>query len=326
MKHITTVTAAMAVGLALAAGPSSAQSDGPITLNLDTVATGDSMWVRLSEEMRQNVAERTDGAVDIVIRHSAATGGWREQVEGLDIGTTDIVLQSFGVLDRYVPLPGIEAFPFLIRDLDHFEKVYYGPVGQELYDEIERQSGFKLIGAAFRGARMVTSNVRVESMEDMQGLRIRVPPLRMYQQTWNLLGASGTGMAMVDVFVGLQQGIVDAQENPIETIHRWNLQEVQDYLIETAHVVSVYSYILNAERFNALPEEYRQIIQEEAEAAMKRGTEEVVALEEELRVVLADAGMEFIEIDQAPLRAAVAPLLEEFPDLAPWVERIQAVE
>lgn len=316
----------LTLSLALLGMISPALAEDPAVLNLDMVANKSSLWFDVSTEFANAVEERTDGATRIVIRHSGTTGSWREQVEALRIGTTDMVLQSFGVLDRYCELPGIEAYPFLLRDTEHFRAVYYGELGEELYDTIEAVCGFRLIGAAYRGARQISSNIPVRAIDDVKGLKIRVPPLKMYQKTWELLDANGTGMVMKEVFTGLQQGVIDAQENPIETIHRWKLQEVQDYITLTGHVVGIYSYITNAERFRSLSPELQTILMEEGERALKKGTELVLAEEAAIREELEAAGIEFIEIDAEPFRAAVAPIKDEFPVIAPWVERIQAVE
>ncbi|MEM8553056.1 MAG: TRAP transporter substrate-binding protein [Pseudomonadota bacterium] len=314
-----------ALGVALA-GPTAlpATAADPAEINLDMVATQDSIWYEVLSEMAEAVQERTGTVVNI--RHSGTTGSWREQVEALRIGTTDMVLQSIGVLDRYCELPGIEAYPFLLRDVDHFRAVYYGDVGEELYAQIEEDCGFTLVGAAYRGARQISSNVPVRSLDDVRGLKIRVPPLRMYQETWNKLDANGTGMVMKEVFTALQQGVIDAQENPIETIHRWKLHEVQDTITMTRHVVGIYSLITNTRRFDSFSPELQAALREEGAKAMQAGTEAVLAKEDALKAELQEIGIEFIEVDTAPFREAVAPIKDEFPVIAPWVDRIQAVQ
>jgi TRAP-type C4-dicarboxylate transport system substrate-binding protein len=175
------------------------------------------------------VAERSGGRIRIDIAHSGATGDWPASIEALLIGTNDIVLQSIGTLDRYNTIAGIEAYPYLVRYLAHFRSVYHGPAGAALFDEIAAKTRFRIIGAGYRGARHLTSNRRVEKVEDLRGLKLRVPPLRMYRLTWELLGASPVPMGVAELFTSLQQGVVDGQENPLEVIESLKFNEVQRY-------------------------------------------------------------------------------------------------
>ena len=107
-------------------------------------------WNELNSPLRRNVTQEEVGKASLYLLSdlgSGTTGDWPQSIEGLKIGTNDIVLQSVGTLDRYTTVAGVESFPYLVRDVDHFKKVYYGPVGQQLYDEIGKKSGFRIVGA-----------------------------------------------------------------------------------------------------------------------------------------------------------------------------------
>ncbi len=310
------------------AGPSTAIADEiqEKTLQVAHIYDPGNIWYETTQRFLDAVTERTDGKVTFNVSPSGITGTWEESIEALQIGTNDMVIQSIGTLDRYAPLPGIEAFPYLIRDLDHFEAVYYGPMGGELFDEIKAETGFHIIGAGYRGARKLTANRAVETLEDLQGLQLRVPPLRMYRRTWELLGADPTPMPFAEVFTSLQQGIIDGQENPLEVAADQRLDEVQDYVMHTDHVIGAMTFIFDADRFDSFSEELRQIMQEEGEAAMLWGTEQMVAQEADYQAALEERGMTFVTPDLEAFREAVAPIREEFPELEDWVVRIIDVE
>ena len=193
------------------------------------------IWYETAEAYAKAVEARTAGKVKIQIAHSGSTGDWPQAIEALKIGTNDIVLQSVGTLDRYNIIAGIEAYPYLVRDVDHFKKVYYGPMGSQLYDEIAAKTQFRIIGAGYRGARHLSSNKKVEKVEDLKGVKLRVPPLKMYRMTWEFLGASPTPMGIAELFTSLQNGVVDGQENPLEVLEQQKYYEVQKYLVETGH-------------------------------------------------------------------------------------------
>jgi tripartite ATP-independent transporter DctP family solute receptor len=254
-------------------------------------------------------------------------GTWRETIESLQFGTSNCVFESVGTLDRYDPLAGIEAYPYLIRDIDHFKKVYFGPVGAELYDEIAKRTNFRIIGAIYRGSRNLTSNKKVENVGDLKGLKIRVPPLKMYKLTWQYLGASGVPMSFLEVFTGLQQGIIDAQENPLPTIHDHKINEVCKYLVMTKHVIGAMTFIFYEPWFQNLPQDIKKIIRDDIEEASTWCNGLQFESEENLKNTLVnEKGMLLIEPDLVPFRSKIKGMINEFPELQEWYEKIKAIQ
>lgn len=284
------------------------------------------IWNQTTERFAAAITERTGGKVTVSIAAGGTTGSWEESIEALQIGTNDVVLESIGTLDRYDPLPGVEAFPYLIRDLDHFRAVYYGPVGEAFSDEVAERTGFKIVGAGYRGARKLSANRAVETVGDLAGLRLRVPPLRMYTRTWELLGASAVPMPATEIFTALQQGVIDGQENPLEFIHSFRFYEVQSHVMDTDHVIGAMTFIFDKARFDSFSPELQEILIEEGRNAMLWGTDQMVERENDYRRMLEAEGVTLISPDLAPFREALVPIRAEFPDLADWVARFEAVE
>lgn len=295
------------------------------TLKMAHIYTPGNIWYETAEAYARAVEEKSGGKVKIQIAHSGSTGDWPASIEGLKIGTNDIVLQSIGTLDRYNILPGIEAYPYLLRDVDHFKKVYYGPVGAEFMEEVAKKTSFRIIGAGYRGARWLTSNKPVAKLDDLKGLKLRVPPLKMYRMTWEYLGASPVPMGVAELFTSMQQGVVDGQENPLEIVESNKFYEVQKYAIDTRHVIGAMTWIFSDARFRKLPPDVQKLLQEEGERAMLAATDRMIGLEGELKTKLEGRGMKFNEVDRDAFRAKLTPMSKEFPDLAPWVEKFQAV-
>lgn len=295
------------------------------TLKMAHIYTPGNIWYETAEAYAKAVEEKSGGKVKIQIAHSGSTGDWPASIEALKIGTNDIVLQSIGTLDRYNILPGIEAYPYLLRDVDHFKKVYYGPVGAEFMEEVAKKTSFRIIGAGYRGARWLTSNKPVAKLDDLKGLKLRVPPLKMYRMTWEYLGASPVPMGVAELFTSMQQGVVDGQENPLEIVESNKFYEVQKYAIDTRHVIGAMTWIFSDARFRKLPPDVQKLLQEEGERAMLAATDRMIGLEGELKTKLEGRGMKFNEVDRDAFRAKLAPMSKEFPDLAPWVEKFQAV-
>lgn len=312
----------VAAGLALSASPSLAQT----VLKMAHIYPPGNIWADTAEAYAKAVEAKSGGKVKIQIAHSGSTGDWPASIEGLKIGTNDIVLQSVGTLDRYNVVAGVEAYPYLVRDLDHFRKVYYGPVGQELYDEIARKTGFRIIGAGYRGMRHLTSSKPVKVLGDVKSLKLRVPPLKIYRMTWDLLGASTVPMGAAELFTSLQQGVVDGQENPLEVVESMKFNEVQKFVVETGHVSGAMTWIFHEPRLKRLPEDVQKLLKEEGEAAMLAATDRMLKTEGEIKARLQAKGMQFVAVDRAAFAGALGPMAKEFPELSPWVAKMQAVK
>lgn len=315
-------TATAGLLAALAAPAAVAQTT---VLKMAHIYTPGNIWYETAEAYAKAVDEKSGGKVKIQIAHSGSTGDWPASIEGLKIGTNDIVLQSIGTLDRYNILPGIEAWPYLLRDVDHFKKVYYGPVGAEFMDEVAKKTSFRIIGAGYRGARWLSSNKPVAKLDDLKGLKLRVPPLKMYRMTWEYLGASPVPMGVAELFTSMQQGVVDGQENPLEIIESNKFYEVQKYAIDTRHVIGAMTWIMSDARFKRLPADVQKLLKDEGERVMLAATERMIGLEGELKTKLEGRGMKFNGVDNAAFQAKLAPMGKEFPELAPWVEKFQSV-
>lgn len=297
-----------------------------LTLKMAHIYAPGNIWYEAAESYAKAVEQRSGGKVKIQIAPNGMTGDWPASIEALKIGTNDIVLQSVGTLDRYNPLPGIEAYPYLVRDIDHFKKVYYGPIGRQLFDEITAKTQFRIIGAGYRGARYMTSNKMVRNVADLKGVKLRVPPLKMYRMTWEMLGASATPMGVAELFTSLSQGVVDGQENPLEVIEGQKYNEVQKYVIETGHVLGAMTFIFFEPRFKSLPPDVAKMLTEEGEKIMLASTDRMVGLEGEIKKRLQGKGMQFVPVDTGPFRERLVPMAKEFPELEPWVHKIQAVK
>ena len=323
MNRSIAANAALTLAACLA-GPSAALAQ--TTLRMAHIYAPGNIWYETAEAYAKAVEARSGGKVKIQIAHSGTTGDWPQSIEALKIGTNDIVLQSVGTLDRYNIIAGIEAYPYLVRDVDHFKKVYYGPVGAQLYDEIAAKTQYRIVGAGYRGARHMSSNKKVEKLDDLKGVKLRVPPLKMYRMTWEYLGASPTPMGVAELFTSMQNGVVDGQENPLEVLEQFKFYEVQKYVVETSHVIGAMTWIFFDQKWKSLPGDTQAMLKEEGEKAMLGATERMVKMEADLKTKLQGKGMTFIKVDNAAFQAKLKPMAKEFPELAAWVDKVQAVK
>ena len=254
-------------------------------------------------------------------------GGERDMIEGLQIGSLDVVITSTGPLGNFVPEVYALDLPFLFRDYDHARAVLDGEIGQELLAKIDENN---LVGLAWseNGFRHVTNSQRpVRTPEDLQGLKLRTMENKVHMEAFSNMGAAPTPMAFPELFAALQQGVVDRQENPIPVITASKFWEVQNNVSLTGHVYSPAVVLASPILLDGLTEEQRGWFYEAAKASAQATRDEVSRVEEAGVQTLKDNGMEVVEdIDKAPFAELAQPSYAVYTDEygTEMVERIQA--
>ena len=231
-------------------------------------------------------------------------GGERDMIEGLQIGSLDLVITSTGPLGNFVPEVFALDLPFLFRDYDHARKTLDGEIGQELLAKIGENN---LVGLAWseNGFRHVTNSQRpITSPADLQGIKLRTMENKVHMAAFQGMGASPTPMAFPELFGALQQGVVDGQENPVTVITASKFWEVQKHVSLTGHVYSPAVVLASPVLFDGLTDEQKGWFMEAAKASAAATRAEVNRLEEAGVALMRENGMEVItEIDKAPFAA-----------------------
>lgn len=256
-------------------------------------------------------------------------GGERDMIEGLQIGSLDVVVTSTGPLGNFVPEIFALDLPFLFRDYDHARAVLDGDIGQELLAKIGENN---IIGLAWseNGFRHITNSQRpVTTPADLDGLKLRTMENRVHMTAFSGMGAAPTPMAFPELFTALQQGVVDGQENPVTVITASKFWEVQKYVSLTGHVYSPAAVLASPILYDGLSDEEKGWFDEAAKASAAATRAEVNRLEEAGVAMLIENGMEVItDIDKAPFAALAEASYSVYTDQygTEMVERIKAVE
>lgn len=278
------------------------------------------------KEFARLVNEKSNGEIKIEVYSGGTLGGWRDTIEGLEPGIVQIVCESIGTLEPYSKTASIDAYPYLYRDYEHYKKVMEGEIGEQLLASVGKEGGFVIMGPSYRGARIMTSNKKVESVDNLKGVKIRAPGIQMYIKTWEYLGASPVPMDATEIYTGLQQGTVDAQENPVLFSYGNAYYDVCKYLVMTNHVMSTDVFIFNDDFFNGLPEETQKILREAATEAGNFRTQLVFDKEGEAIKEMEAKGMEVINPNIKEFQDKLTDFGKEFPDLVDTVKQIQSVQ
>ena len=258
------------------------------------------------------VAQRTANKVKIDVYPSTQLGNERDMIEGLQLGTIDLVVTSTGPVGGFVPKMFVVDLPFLFRDREHAYKVLDGPIGQELLAALSAK-GIKGLAFWENGFRQITNNVRpIEKPEDLKGIKIRTMENKVHLASFRAFGASPTPMAWSEVYTALQQKTIDGQENPIAIIHDHKLAEVQKYLALTGHFYSPSLLLISEKTYKGLPKDVQKIM---TDTAIECATYERNLLRDSEAKQLAELkakGMQVTVPIKKPFQEAAAPVYREF--------------
>lgn len=285
----------------------------------------ESLENRSAERLAKNIEEASDGKITIEVFPSAQLGSWEEMQEGLEVGSVDIVIESIGSLERYSDLAAIEGVPFLYRDADHYFSTWDSDLGTEIIQAIKEDSKFYLTGAMYRGPRVLNSTKPINSMADAEGLKIRVPNQETYIKTWQALGTAPTPLALNEVFSGLEQGAIDAQENPVNVARFNSFYEVAPYIAPTNHLYGSTHFQLWGATYDGWDEETRTMYDESVAEVSEWAREVALSEEDDNIAFLKEKGVTFSDdLDRAEWIEATLDIVDSAdPQVQDWVKQIR---
>lgn len=213
---------------------------------------------------------------------SSQLGSDAEMLEQVPTGSLDMSMTSGAFLGAWYPPAEVLDAAYLFDDRDAFNRIMEGPIVEQLWADMNEETGLFIVSDWYYGARHVTANEPVQDVEDLAGVKIRTPGASLYLANMNVLGGSATPMALPEVYLALQQGVIDAQENPIATISAIGIDEVQDYISLTGHMQASIMLISSDAVMDSLTEEERQALLAAADVGGEAAQECLVAQEEEI--------------------------------------------
>ncbi|MBR9770704.1 MAG: DctP family TRAP transporter solute-binding subunit [Gammaproteobacteria bacterium] len=325
---LTTLAAGIALSTALATSAAQANDFAdmaPVKLRLAHVVNEQDGFHIAATKFEELVEARTEGKVDVEIFPNATLGDERTLLEGMQIGTVDMGVITNGPVANFVEPMAVFELPFLFASPEEAYSVLDGPIGQELLDRLA-DVNLKGLAYAERGFRNLTNSERpVASPEDIDGLRIRVMENPVYVDTFRELGANAVPMAWTEALTAMQQGTIDGQENPINVIHSFKLNETQDYMTLSRHTYAPAIFVMGMPSWQKLPEAAQEVVEAAAQEAAEYEREQNAAMAEQQLAELKEAGMQIEESpDIAAFQDAVAPVYETYGEqFGDYLPRIQ---
>lgn len=272
--------------------------------------------------------ERTDGRHTIEVFPASSLGKEADLNEALSLGTVDIIYTGAGFAGTLYGPASMTDFPFTVRNLDHWRAYYASDVWAGVSKGYTEATGGNVIDAvSYYGSRDVTANKPILSPDDMKGLKIRVPNAPAYVLFPKMAGANPTPMAFSEVYLALQQGVVDAQENPLPTIQAKKFYEVQSNINLTQHIINSTFTVVSGSRLASMSSEDQAILKGVLEETANMVTDDIIKSEADLVGWFRDQGVTVNEVDRGPFIAAVAPAYAEggLPFSKDLYDQLQAI-
>lgn len=258
----------------------------------------------------EQLEERTDGRYTMEVFPASSLGKESDINQGLTLGTVDIIYTGTAFAGNYYGPIAISTAPYMLSGFEHWQSYKDSDLFDELAEGYRDATGNKIVGLTYYGERHVTANKPIRTPDDMKGLKIRVPDAPLYLMFPKAVGANAAPIAFAEVYLALQTGTVDAQENPLPTIQAKKFYEVQDTINLTGHITESLITIIGAPLWNRLSDEDKEVFEAIFEEAADNATADVRAAEEKLRTEFVEMGETVVtDVDRDAFRAALQPSL-----------------
>lgn len=276
------------------------------TLKFGHLANEQNIWNKAALKFKALVEANSDGRIEVQVFPNEQLGSEMDVINSIQLGTADMTITGES-LQNWAPKAAMMAVPYLFRDADHLRKTVESDVGKEIEQQITERTGLVPLAWFERGPRELTSNRPIKTPDDLDGLRMRVPNVPLFVDTWEALGARPTPMAFSEVFTSLQQNTIEAQENPLSLIESASFNEVQKYVDMTDHVRSWIYVVIGKNQLESMPDDLQTVVRDAASEMQSYEEELFVEDQQRLEKALKDKGMEFVEVDQKAFAEKARP-------------------
>jgi tripartite ATP-independent transporter DctP family solute receptor len=305
---------AIAAGIA---GPAAVHAEN-YTIKMALIAQPGQPVELGAQKFRELVEKNSKGQVKVQIFPGGQLGGEIELQDSVANGTIQMASIGTPVTSGKLKKLDILNMYYLWKSRDHLRKVIEGPIGKELFDEYEKNTGIHVLAMNWQqGTRQTLSKKKVARPADFKGLKIRTAAgVPVHTQLWIAMGANPVPLAFPEAYSAMQTGVIDAVELPLDWIYKNGFHKLGKYLLLTNHLIYVNLPIINARYYNAMPKDLKAVI---ASAAIEAGafqTSIVLKQQDEIQQMLKDAGIEVVETQQKLFSDSVRPVFEK--NMANW--------
>lgn len=274
------------------------QTECPVYLSIATAGNfSDAPYGKVFQSCLDDL--NASGLFDVSLYENGIMGEDAQLIRAVQNGTISVTMMSPSGQTTVVPGASLLDIPWLFPDSETYQN-FLNESGMRFLEPLYAEKGLVLLGISAHDYRYLTSNRPIYSVEDLQGLKIRIQDNICHRILWESLGAEPVPIDFHELYMALYNGTVDAQENPYVVAKSKRLYEVQDYIVETGHLPTVYVYVMNQEQWNQMTAEHQEMLKEEIQRYISEVTEQMPKIVGELRQWLTETkGMTLLTPDEA---------------------------
>jgi len=302
MKKLTLLLLIMAVSTTLVFASGTEESEGgPVTLTWASVSVPDDAHTKAMFEFEKVVEEVSNGEIQVQVFPAGELIVQDQLLPSVRRGNIDIAYAGPNWLAQFIPYVSMLAAPYIFDSYEHMSTALNGPIADRLNEDIVAELGVRSLGAFYLGTRQV--NLRdigrvVRTPQDMEGVKLRMPGTETWQFMGRALGANPTPLSFSEVYLALQTGTIDGQDNPLPTDFNAKFYEVTKYIILTNHYINPVMPVINEDTWQSLTEEQKGWVMEGIDAAREFCDTTNLEYEASLLEYFEEQGMEIITPDQ----------------------------
>ncbi|MBJ2355460.1 C4-dicarboxylate TRAP transporter substrate-binding protein [Sphaerochaeta sp. S2] len=327
MKKVlfTLLVLALAVMPVMAQGSAEAASgdDYKLVLKMSHVFAPNEQLTKSLDIVVKNISDRTNGAIEIQHYPQSQLAVYKDGVEQVARGADFISVEDPSYLGDYVPDFNALVGPMLYKSFDEYEYMIQTDLVKGMLKELEEEHRIKVLALDYIfGFRNMKTNKVITTPADLQGMKIRTPGSQLFIDTINAMGATATPLGFSETLSAVQQGVVDGLEGTMDAYGSNGSAEVAKNMALTQHFLGTCGVYINVDVFNAIPEEYQTIIEEEFTAGAKHMIGEISNNYEATKAKLEAQGNKFNEVDSAAFAATVTSVYENMKGVTPGIYQI----
>ncbi len=299
--------------------PAVPDEEAPVHLTWSSASVPDDAHTQGMFKFKEVVEELSDGQIRVSVHHSAELFTQEAEQAAVRRGTLEMIYTDTPWVADFIPELGLFAAPYVFANYDHMTDVMNGPIGQEVFDLIAAEINVRPLAAFYLGTRHLNLRdvgVEVRRPDDMAGVVLRMPDTPMWQFMGEALGAQPTPMSFPEIYLALQTGTIDAQDNPLPTVRSASFYEVTDYIVLTGHYIAPIMPAINEELWQSLSDRQRDIIMQGVAEAKELVDGLNLEREAELLEFFEEAGLTIIEPDLDAFREYALSLAMEREDIS----------
>lgn len=289
--------------------PSAAPAAGKTTIRIGSPFKPGHILVDTAEKFKELAEQRSGGRIAVTI-----DAGTKTEIEINKLnsaGTLEMQSNGTNFLEAYAPRYYFFTGPYVMKDFDHYMRVWNGKLGREAQVEMEKNGNLKYLGTIYRGQRWTTAKKPLYTPADAYNMKLRLPPIPSWMAVWKSIGADPVALSLPELYPGLKSGKADSSEGDLPQVASFKLDEVQTHLVMTNHLVQTGGMLINKAFFDRLSKADQDLIVKAAKEACDWANAKMKAGESEYLLGLQRKGMQVVIPDADSFRAKAKPAVEE---------------